>query len=855
MALLERGEPLALLGSHWAEARAGRGLVVLVSGEAGIGKTSLIREFVRAGVGEARVLTGACDALSTPRPLGPLVDIAAALPGELARAIAGGASLGDILAALHAELSRPRPTVLVVEDAHWADTATIDVIRFLVRRVGPTRALVVVTYRDDEVGPGHALRQAIGDLATSSELRRVALKPLSEDGVRALAAGTELDPRVLHRQTGGNPFFVTEAIAARDAAIPASVRDTVLARVMRLPEAARTTLEAAAVIGATVDIPLLETVVGPALVLAPCLELGILRGEPGRARFSHEIARDAVLSALPPDRRCAWHARALAALRASGRGDLATLSHHAVGAADGPAVLEFAVAAAQQAASLRSHREAAAQYASALAFAPGGAARADLLEPYAWECYLVDKLDDALRSSREAAALREELGDGLRQGDDLRLLSRYLWFICDNAGAERSAARAVELLEKHPPGRELAMAYAHQAQLRMVAHDHTEAKRLARKAVVLARRVGEAGIEIHATISVGCARIQSGDARGYADLERCLERARAGGLEEHAGRALNGLCWIETEKRRLDRADRWIAEGLAFTAEHELDAYRRYMAGHQALVALHRGHIDRAEAVAQTVLQHVGAMKVDRMIPLAVVGRARARRGAGEVWAPLDESLELASRTGELQRIGPVRIARAEAAWLAGDDARARAEAEPAYDLALRGRDAWLAGELAFYLDLAGARVRPPAWCAAPFRDLVAGRAAAARRAWLRLGCPYEAAWALAGQGGEDDLRRAFDELEALGMRAASARVAGRLRALGAVRVPRGRRAATRSHPAGLTAREAEVLALLGDGLRNAEIGRRLFISAKTVDHHVSAILGKLGVSSRAEAARWLRPT
>src|SRR5215468_8658449 len=185
MALLERAEPLALLEQALAEARGGDGRVVLVGGEAGVGKTSLVRELAQRRGGETPFLVGACDALSTPRPLGPLADIAPALPGDLARAIAGGAKPSEIFASLYAELSRPRPVVLVVEDAHWADTATIDLLRFVIRRVGSTRALVVVTYREDEVGPKHPLRQAIGDLSTSGELRRLGLRPLSEGGVGA----------------------------------------------------------------------------------------------------------------------------------------------------------------------------------------------------------------------------------------------------------------------------------------------------------------------------------------------------------------------------------------------------------------------------------------------------------------------------------------------------------------------------------------------------------------------------------------------------------------------------------------------------------------------------------------------
>ena len=273
-----------------------------------------------------------------------------------------------------------------------------------------------------------------------------------------------------------------------------------------------------------------------------------------------------------------------------------------------------------------------------------------------------------------------------------------------------------------------------------------------------------------------------------------------------------------------------------------------YYLGWRALSELHQGRLDSALQVAEEALRHPRLTAIHKVLPLTVVGRVRARRGEAHAWPPLDTALELAVQTGELQRIGPARVARSEAAWLCGEDDRARVEAESGLELALTRREPWMAGELFLCLHRAGRTARPPRWCARPFYEQVTGRSAAAERHWRALRCPFEASLALADAG---DLRRAFDALDKLGMVAAAARVAQRMREAGAPSVPRGRRRATRAHPAGLTSREAEILALIGEGLRNADIGRRLFISPKTVDHHVSSILGKLGVSSRSEAARW----
>ena len=856
MRLYEREGPLAALTEAWTEAGTGRGLLALVGGEAGAGKTSLVRAFAQERAAGRRVLVGGCDSLSTPRPLGPLRDMAASAP-ELGALLETTPRREALFGAVLAELRRVRPTLLVIEDAHWADAATIDLLRFLGRRVESSGALLVVTLREDEIGPAHPLRMALGDVASAGALRRIPVEPLSIDAVRAMASGTGLDPDELHRQTGGNAFFVTELIAGRGASVPHNVLDAVLARVGRLPPAARRTLEAAAVGGATVELSVLEPMLGPGLALEPCVALGLLRSEADRVSFRHEIVRQAILSALPPGRERALHAELLAVLRSgeSGAPDLARLSHHAAGAADASAVLEYAVAAARQARALRSHREAAAQLARALAFAGADRGRrAELLEAYAVECYLTGRLEEAIETCQQAVRLRGSLGERLRQGDDLRWLSRFHWFAGSNAEAERCAARAIEALEEMPPGRELATAYSNAAQLRMLAADTVEGARWSRKALTLARRLGERPTVIHALCNLGSCKLQASDEEGWRLLRQSLDGAIVAGLDDDAARAWANLTTYAVTRRQLVRAAGFVEEGLAYTEERDLDAYRFYLRGWSAMAELHGGRLEAAAARAEEVLRRPGLPILSRVIPLTVLGRVRARRGEPEVWPALDEALELAGRIGELQRLGPVAIARAEAAWLEGDDGRARAEVARALPRAIEVRDGWIGGELLLLSWRAGEAVRPPRWVAPPLRSQLLGRHAAARREWIRLGCPFEAALALADAGDEKSLRGAFEALEQLGMRAAAARVAARLRAQGVRKVPRGRRASTRGHPAGLTARETEVLALLGEGLRNAEIGRRLFISPKTVDHHVSAILDKLGVETRAQAARW-RPS
>jgi predicted ATPase len=259
MELLEREPHLAMLEAAFKEARAGHGRVALVCGEAGIGKTALVRRF-SSGVGPpTRLLWGACDTLFTPQPLGPLYDIAPQMGPVLVSQLDEGRDWLTIARSLLADLAR-MTTVLVFEDIHWADEATLDLLKYLGRRLDILPTLLILTYRDDALAPEHPLRRVLDNLGTTL-VHRIELTGLSETGVRTLAQGTAVDPALLHRQTNGNPFFVTEVLAS-GCVVPTTVRDAVLARAARLSPAGRSVLEAAAIIGTRVEPWLIMQVTG-----------------------------------------------------------------------------------------------------------------------------------------------------------------------------------------------------------------------------------------------------------------------------------------------------------------------------------------------------------------------------------------------------------------------------------------------------------------------------------------------------------------------------------------------------------------------------------------------------------------
>jgi DNA-binding CsgD family transcriptional regulator/tetratricopeptide (TPR) repeat protein len=404
------------------------------------------------------------------------------------------------------------------------------------------------------------------------------------------------------------------------------------------------------------------------------------------------------------------------------------------------------------------------------------------------------------------------------------------------------------VLESLPPGRPLAMAYSNQAQLDMLANRAEAAMGWAGRAIELARRLDDQETLSHALTNIGSARLQNGDLAGRVELEQAFQVATAAGLEDHAARAVGNLAAIAAELRDYRHARQDLDRALAFVQAHELTGWVQHVLGHRARVRLDQGHWTGAEQDAHAALAEQvkgGARVVDALVPL---GLLQARRGDHDAAATLQKATERAFATSELQWIAPVAAARAEHAWLSGDDRRAAEEAASVFELAVQAAHRWFAGELAFWLRLAGAPVRAPAVVAEPHRLLLAGDWRAAANTWGALGCSYQQALAVSCGDQDEALLEAL-ALDGLGARQTAQRLRRQLRRRGHLRVPRGPNRATAANPAGVTGRQVEVLGLLAEGLTDAEIAARLSLSAKTVGHHVSALLAKLGVGSRRQAA------
>jgi DNA-binding CsgD family transcriptional regulator/tetratricopeptide (TPR) repeat protein len=860
MPLLEREAQLTALNDYAAEARAGEGRLILIAGEAGAGKSALV-EHLQSRLPAAIWHWGACDGLFTPRPLGPLFDIADTLGGELLQLCRSAAPREELFSALLRQVSskedpngdaKAELPVLVIEDAHWADEATIDLLRFLGRRVKNVPVLLVATYRDEGLTATDPLRVALGDLATQRPVRRMSLPPLSQDAVAVLAGGSGLDPAELYRLTAGNPFYVSQAVQAGTSDVPASARDAVLAQAARLGPHARGVLDAAALIGGRLELALLDTVADcQASAIDELLASGLIGGDDTTLRFRHEIARLAVEATVTSARRRAIHARILTALRTLRCDDDSRMAFHAEAAGDGPAVVRHASAAARRAAALASHREAAAQFERALRFADSADPRmlACLHEGFAHEASLLDRCQEAADALSRALALWREIGDRRREGDTLRLLGSSLGSLSRGEEGLMAVKAAVGLLEPLGQTAELAWAYASLAAKLMVRGVNDDALKLARRAQAIAGPLGLTEVLSDGLNSEACvAHAIGGEWAGL--MSQALEVALAGPHEKEAGRAYVNMHSCHVADRNWAAAESYYAEGVAYCDEHDITTYSIFLRSEHSSVLERTGNWDEAVALCQQLLANDGPSPHIRLCPLNRLGAIWTRQGEPGAWESLSQAMEYADGSGEPQSIVPVRLARAEALWLLGNQEGARAEAEAADDVC-DGCDEWERGAVAAWLRRTGSARPPRGEIAAPYRLQLEADWEGAARLWTDLGCPYEAALALLGSTRESLLREALRTFTSLGARATARLTQQKMRRLGVRSIPAGPRRATRAHPLGLTRREQEVLDLISEGLTNPEIAVKLFISVKTVDHHVSAVLAKLGVPTRRAAAQW----
>jgi DNA-binding CsgD family transcriptional regulator/tetratricopeptide (TPR) repeat protein len=900
MELLERQTELGVFEEALADAARGEGRVLLVAGEAGIGKTTLTRELAQRAEDRARVLVGACDDLLTPRTLGPFRDLQLGESAPLRRALDRSADRDAVFAAVIDEFSDPlRPTVVVVEDAHWADEATRDVLAFLGRRVAGMPTVLVVTYRD-ELTTDHPLRSVLGTLA-GRWVRRLPLRPLSADAISTLASASAITPERLQQLTGGNPFLVAEVLAAADpSSVPLTVRDAVAARMQTLGPAARDVLTLLSVAPGGLELELLTRLAPSAMEdVAATERIGLTELGDARVRFRHDLLREAVAATATTAMIGHGHARILEVLE-QGDPDPSRAAHHAVGAGDVAAILRYAPAAARKASAVGSHRDAIALYEQALRheaqLTDVGLIR--LLRPYAFELYLANRQLDALGAVERAVQMLEAVGPatfGDRYqavlGKTLTLRSHVACWAARPAVALEAASRAIELLDAAAPSgashrlaltsaEARALAYANRSFVHCMQGRYAEGEEDGIRALELSADPDLQHVRPYALVQAGASRSLAGDATGDRWLLEGIELAQADGVHEYVPL---GCAWISTSALRHGRHDdveRWSGFGIRYSEEHQMEIGLATLRLLYHELEFRRGDVRSAEEALTALAADRDATGWGQSAACTLLGRLLARRGDdAAAFDLLSRGWRLAKQSGEPERIG-----RAGAGWyewallyedptarrwgdeafaatrgvhnrlLLGEQLRLRAEldAVDAPDAVDRGAPDLGAPDLGApdlgapdlgASDLAEAELGEP-WLAG-----LRGHWREAAAAWATLGWPYEQARELAASGEVATMVEALAIYDRLGADRTAWQLRRRLRERGVQRVPRGPARDTKANPAGLTGRQLEVLVRVARGLTNAQIADELVLSTRTVDHHVSAVLGKLGVPSRAAAA------
>jgi DNA-binding CsgD family transcriptional regulator len=845
--VIERGDELDDIRSAMDDVLDGSGRARAITGDPGAGKSTLIDAVCTHAPG-MRILRGLCDALSTPRPLGPLRDIAAELGRPLTRLGESSTAFAELCDDLYRDVGAER-TILVVEDAQWSDEASIDVLRFLLRRLEAIPVLLLVSYRDSGIDPGHPLRPLLGDLARLPYASTIPLAPLSVEAVGDMVAGTGLDPVSVRDLTGGNAFYVTEVARHGHTGLPPSVRDVVLANASGLDPADFDTLQMLAAAPDGLDDRLLPVLEIDLPQLRRLDATGLLVRTRRGVAFRHELARLAVESSIPAGGAAQLHARILDGLQRLGSDDHAAMTHHAVEAHDPDRISRYARRAADEAVRAGSHTEAVAFLHLAIEHHRGTPAeRARLFQQLAAERYMINRLPAAIDAAAEARRLWREAGDPIGEAGALDQWATYEYYSGRQDAAEVRSDRAAQVANDAAATLSYGHARATRAYLAIRHGDHDLTMTCQREALAAAEELDDEVLRTRTEIIDRVAAVARGEVAARGELLDLVDHARSRSLDEIASMGMSNLVSSDVEQCRLHDADELLARSLPFTVEREIKICNVWQRGVRARLHLLRGRWEAAlEDARELVDEEVPPLA--RLTPHLVIGSIEMRRHGRD-----DGHLETAWELAELMDDPIARLAvvaaLTERAWLgtAGDE-RVRA----AHGWIGRERLApglgWSAGRLAVWLGRTGFHVERSDGIEPPFRCSLLGDHADAARRWREVGDPFEAAMADLDSDDVDRQAGAIAMLDGMGAAATADRWRSELRGRGITSLPTRPRASTRANPAGLTNRQLEVARLLTEGLTNTELAERLYISSKTADHHVSAVLSKLGLSSRREIA------
>jgi DNA-binding CsgD family transcriptional regulator/tetratricopeptide (TPR) repeat protein len=854
MELIERAEIVALLQNELDHIADGEGHCVFVSGEAGIGKTSLVKAFCMQQKDDCVIYRGACDALFTPRPLAPVYDIIWQVGNNLWPGSHTIEERSELFLKFFHELKNKKEKILIVfDDIHWADEATLDFIKFLARRISQLQCLFILTYRDDEVNPGHPLRNVLGALSPDI-FTRIHLEPLSRQAVYKLANEKGYDAENVYNISGGNPFYVTEILASYSPGVPDNIRDSILAVYNRQEEGTRNAWEICSIIPEGLEVNRFARLKSSWEGMDRCFALKIIIIKNDRVIFKHELYRRTIESTLSPFKRIALNKRMLDLFLDSfeEQGDIERIVHYAKNANENEVVVKYAPVAAKQAAAVGAHIEASKLYLTAIEYSNGRNMDQILAfyDAYAYECYLTNQTKEAIIYYGKALELWKQKGEPEKVSYCLYFLSR-LWWISDNLiKAERYAEQAIEVLDSQPTSRAKAMAFSLMSQLKMFSDLSDECIQWGQKAIRLAEELSDDAILSYALGNVGSVqtRIPALSEKGLAMLQQSLDIALQNSYEDYAGMAYVNLAYNGMIIKNYTLAEEALITGITYCEENNLDLWRLYLLTIKARFKLDTGNWTEAHDISNKLVEDEKATKIIKIFAATILAKIKMRRGDNDaIPFLLKDATDKAFETLEPQRIIQAMAAFLEFEWLMGTRIIEKRIVESAIEMTKERGNIYGNSEFAFWLKKARGQ-------SLPMKELYEGydissseKSENAARLWKKIGCPYNEALVLF-EGGDEDKRKAITIVQGLGASAVYQKMKSEMRSSGIKKIPRGLRESTKSNPLQLTNRELDVLQLLQKGVQNKEIAESLFISPKTVDNHISSILFKLDVNSRGKA-------
>jgi len=855
MELIERAAFLDTMQHAFQNVDAGEGHCIFVSGEAGIGKTSLVREFCNRIKNRCDIYQGTCDALFSPRPLAPLYDILLQVWNNLPEYSNDMRERTKLFTEFFFEIkSKEKTSVIVFEDIHWADEATLDFIKFFARRITQLRCLFILTYRDDEIHSRHPLRNVLGQINPGS-FTRLQLLPLSKEAVEKMTEERGYKGEDVYKISEGNPFYVNEILASYSLGVPDNIKDSVLSSYNRVDENAKNVWQILSVIPNGFEIKYLEKM-EPSYTASiyNCLDLRILIPKDGLIFFKHELFRRTIEDSLSPLLRIELNKKILQLFKASFEENkqIERIIHHAKNANDNALVVKYAPLAAERASCLGAHTEASKLYLTAIEYYQGHDRDTIVrfYESFAYESYLTNQINEAIIYQDKALQILQQTNDVMRIGDCMRFLSRLWWFEGNTVKAETYARQAIELFDNQPASKAKAYAFSNMSQLKMLSEDIAECRIWSEKAIAMAKDLDDSEVLSHALINVGLVdmRTESTRQKGREMLRQSLDIAVKNGYDENAARAYTNLSTNAVRVKEYDFAKNILDEGIAFCEERDLHLARAYLLGYKARLYLETGDWTEALRVANIVMND-DQPSVSKIGALVVVSMIKVRRGDTDALPFLLQAKEKALKAKEPQRLMPAMIALLEYEWITGRRYIETPELDEVLSLIEKKGNIYENSAFSFWLLKArNQRAQPKEFFEGyEINDEVSARKAATL--WNQLGCPYEEALVLF-EGNEDDKKTAIEIVHNLGADAIYEKMKFEMRTSGIKNIPRGLRQSTMSNPANLTQRELDVLHLLKEGLQNKEIADRLFVSPKTVAQHISSIFFKLDVNSRTKAVQ-----